>query len=62
MRINSWIKTFFDNLYDGILIIDTEEIVKYINPAYTRITKVAYDEIVGKKLREARPGARLPNV
>jgi len=62
MRINSWIKTFFDNLYDGILIIDTDEIVKYINPAYTRITKVAYDEIVGKKLREARPGARLPNV
>ncbi|HBD64159.1 MAG TPA: Fis family transcriptional regulator [Clostridiales bacterium] len=62
MRINSWIKTFFDNLYDGILIIDTDEIVKYINPAYTRITKVTYEEIVGKKLREARPGARLPNV
>lgn len=62
MRIDSWIKTFFDNLYDGILIIDTDEIVKYINPAYTKITKVTYDEIVGKKLREVRPGARLPNV
>lgn len=62
MKIKSWIKTFFDNLYDGILIIDTEEIVKYINPAYTRITNVTYDEIVGKKLRELRPGARLQNV
>lgn len=62
MRIDSWVRTFFDNLYDGILIIDTDEIVKYINPAYTRITNVDYDEIVGKKLREVRPGARLPNV
>ncbi|HBV66766.1 MAG TPA: Fis family transcriptional regulator, partial [Clostridiales bacterium] len=62
MKIDSWIKTFFDNLYNGILIIDTDEIVKYINPAYSRITKVNYDEIVGKKLREIRPGARLPNV
>lgn len=62
MRIDSWIRTFFNNLYDGILIIDTDEIVKYINPAYTRITNVSYDEIVGKKLREIRPGARLPNV
>ncbi len=62
MKIDNWIRTFFDNLYDGILIIDTDEVVKYINPAYTRITKVTYDSIVGKKLRELRPGARLPNV
>ena len=62
MKIDNWIKTFFDNLYDGILIIDTQEIVKYINPAYTRITNVSYDEIVGKNLRELRPGARLHNV
>ena len=32
MRIDNWIKTIFDNLYDGILIIDTNEIVKYVNP------------------------------
>lgn len=62
MELNNWVKTFFDNLYDGILIIDIDEIVKYINPAYTRITKVSYDAIVGKKLRDVRPGARLPNV
>lgn len=62
MRIDNWIKTIFDNLYDGILIIDTNEVVKYVNPAYTRITKVLYDEIVGNKLRDIRPGARLQNV
>ncbi len=62
MRIDNWIKTIFDNLYDGILIIDTNEIVKYVNPAYTRITKVTYDKIVGNRLRDIRPGARLQNV
>ena len=62
MKIDNWIKLIFDNLYDGILIIDTNEIVRYINPAYTRITKVTYDEIVGNRLRDIRPGARLQNV
>lgn len=62
MIIDNWMKNIFDNLYDGILIIDTNEIVKYINPAYTKITKVVYDEIVGNKLRDLRPGARLQSV
>lgn len=62
MIIDNWMKTIFDNLYDGILIIDTDEIVKYINPAYTKLTKVTYDEIVGNKLRDIRPGARLQSV
>lgn len=55
-------KDFFDYLYDGILIIDADEIVRYINPSYTRITHVSYNDIVGKRIREVRPGARLPNV
>nr|WP_312577814.1 sigma 54-interacting transcriptional regulator [Sedimentibacter sp.] len=62
MEIDSWIRTFFDSLYDGILIIDKFEIVKYVNIAYTRITNVNYDEIVNKRLRDIRPGARLQNV
>lgn len=62
MEIDSWIRTFFDSLYDGILIIDKFEIVKYVNIAYTRITNVDYDEIVNKRLRDIRPGARLQNV
>lgn len=62
MEINSWVMSFFDSLYDGILIIDTDEIVKYVNQAYTNITKVRYSEIVGKRLREVRPGSRLHNV
>lgn len=55
-------KLILDSLHDGVLIIDKEAVVRYVNPAYTRITSVVYDEIVGKPLKNARPGARLPNV
>lgn len=59
MKINNWIKIIFDSLYDGILIIDTNETVIYINPAYTRITGVEYSQIVDKRLRDIRKGSRL---
>lgn len=62
LNINNWVKVILDSLYDGILIIDNQAVVQYINPAYTRITNVTYDDIVGKSLRDVRPGARLPNV
>ncbi|SHI54781.1 Transcriptional regulator containing PAS, AAA-type ATPase, and DNA-binding Fis domains [Dethiosulfatibacter aminovorans DSM 17477] len=62
MNINNWVKLILDSIYDGVLIIDENAVVQYINPAYTRITTVKYDDIVGKSLKEVRPGARLPNV
>ena len=39
-------KTFFEYLYDGILIVDEQHVVRYINPSYTRITGITEDEIV----------------
>lgn len=62
MEITNWVKLILDSLYDGVLIIDKNSIVQYINPAYTRITKVKPCDIVGKSLKEVRPGARLFNV
>ncbi len=44
---------------DGILVIDTDEKVMFINPEYSRITGVSND-IVGSYLSEYRPGAQLP--
>jgi len=60
--IDTWIRSVFDSLYDGILIIGKDENVKYVNASYTRITGVKEEDIVGRKLREVRHGARLPNV
>lgn len=62
MDITNWVKIILDSLYDGILIINKDAVVEYINPSYTRITNVKYDEIVGRKLKEVRPGARLIQV
>lgn len=62
LEISEISRVIMDAIYDGVLIIDREVIVRYINPAYTRITGVKYEEIVGKNLLEVRHGARLPNV
>ena len=51
LKITEWVKIILDSLYDGILIIDSEGIVRYINPAYTRITKVKEEDIRKKIIR-----------
>lgn len=50
------------SIFEGVLIADSEHIVRYINPSYERITKVKSEDIIGKTLEEIRPGARLPSV
>jgi transcriptional regulator with PAS, ATPase and Fis domain len=62
MEITNWVKIILDSLYDGVLIINKDAVVQYVNPSYTRITTVKYEQIVGRKLRDVRPGARLPKV
>lgn len=62
MKVTNLEKIIFDSLYDGVLIADSECIVRYVNPAYTRITSMDREDIVGRLLSEVRPGSRLPNV
>lgn len=62
MKIGSWVRIILDSLYEGVLIADKNLMVRYVNPAYTRITKVDPEDIVNKPLLEVRPGARLPSV
>jgi transcriptional regulator with PAS, ATPase and Fis domain len=61
-QAQSWFFSILDSIYDGILITDEEYMVRYINPEYTRITGVTYEQIVGKLLTSIRPGAILPQV
>ncbi|MBE9571033.1 MAG: PAS domain-containing protein, partial [Proteobacteria bacterium] len=51
-----------DQLNEGILIADQNCIVRYVNPRYTKITGVEFNEIVGRPLLELRPNAMLPEV
>ena len=51
-----------DSIFDGILIIDADSTVIYVNPEYLRIVKIEASDIIGKPLRDVRPGAMLPDV
>lgn len=57
-----WFRAILDSIYDGVLIADAENVVRYINPEYTRITGVKRDTIIGMLLTDVRPGAILPQV
>ncbi|MBP2643701.1 MAG: modulated sigma54 specific transcriptional regulator, Fis family [Firmicutes bacterium] len=60
--MDQWYIKILDSINNGILVSDQELVVRYINEEYTRITGVKYDDIVGGKLTEVRPGAVLPQV
>ncbi|MDF2501714.1 MAG: modulated sigma54 specific transcriptional regulator, Fis family [Anaerosporomusa subterranea] len=61
-EIQSWFLGILDSIYDGILVADKQNVVRYVNPEYTRITGVQYHEIIGKYLADVRPGAMLPQI
>lgn len=54
--------TILDSIYDGILIVDANAVVVYVNPEYLRIVRITAADIIGKPLRSVRPGAVLPDV
>lgn len=51
-----------DSIYDGILIVNAQSVVTYVNPEYLRIVQIEASDIIGKPLRSVRPGALLPDV
>jgi transcriptional regulator with PAS, ATPase and Fis domain len=57
-----WFISVFDSLHDGVLIADRNEIVRYINRSFERISGAKFSEVVGRILIEARPGAKLGGV
>ncbi|WP_175639231.1 sigma-54 interaction domain-containing protein [Metabacillus schmidteae] len=54
-----WFKAAIYSIHDGVLVIDSKEIVRLINPEYSRITGVDPKDIIGKPLRDVRPKAQL---
>ncbi|WP_446663249.1 sigma-54 interaction domain-containing protein [Geobacillus sp. CCR] len=55
-----WLFAILQSVHDGVLVIDDCEVVRLVNPEYTRITGVKENEIIGKRLRDVRPNALLP--
>ena len=57
-----WLSSILYSINEGILVADANTVVRFINPAYTRITGVTEKDIIGKPVGEVRPGAMLPTV
>ena len=55
-----WTSCLIEAIPDGILIVDTDGIVRYVNAGYLRFAGLKREDIVGKVLIEVRPGAILP--
>ncbi|TCL36779.1 PAS domain S-box-containing protein [Anaerospora hongkongensis] len=47
-------------IHNGIMVVDKENTVTFINSAYTRLTGVTPEDMIGRNLCEARPSAKLP--
>jgi PAS domain S-box-containing protein len=54
--------SLLDQLNEGVLIADHNCVVRYVNPRYTTITGVEFENIVGRHIRDVRPHALLPEV
>lgn len=62
LKSNPLVGIVLDSLNDGVLITDCAGIIQYVNPAYARIVSVNIGDVVGRLVRDVRPGSRLPEV
>ena len=60
--LDAYVRAIFDAMNEGIVIIDLEGRIVYCNSAYSAFIGADPALITGCKLRELRPGARLPEV
>ncbi len=61
-QIEEYLVSFIDSMYDGVLIVDRDERVLYVNDSFTRVTGAEKKDLLGRILHTVRPGARMPEV
>ena len=62
MILSEEVRSIFHSMREGVLIIDSHARIQFANRSYLEFLKKTGEEIVGRPLREVRPGARLPEV
>ena len=66
MIFNDDIKAVLNSMHEGILIVDSDSRIVFGNEAYLRFissdSNIHPSQVRGKKLRDLRPGAMLPEV
>ena len=61
-RFTPFMREIFDVMSEGILIIDSDAHVFFANTAYLKFINHTAEEVVGRRLRDFRPHAKLPDV
>lgn len=51
-----------DQIQDGVIAVDADGRIFYLNPAYTRILNVAPRKIIGRRIQDVEPGSLLAQV
>lgn len=51
-----------NSIHEGVVVMDMDSTIIYVNPAYTRILGVPPEKIIGKRVSEIEPDAKALNV
>ncbi|OUM84686.1 MAG: sigma-54-dependent Fis family transcriptional regulator [Bacillus thermozeamaize] len=62
MDLKKHFLSILESLYDAVIVIDRDSTIVYINQAYTRQFGVPPHKLIGRKLRDVEPNARILDV
>lgn len=62
MDLKKHFLSILESLYDAVIVIDQDSTIVYINQAYTRQFGVPPQKLIGRKLRDIEPNARILDV
>jgi len=58
-----WLIRVLESISDGVIVVDKESIVRFVNTAYTNIKGHSRNQLIGRKVSEVlEPGKYLPEV
>lgn len=61
-RIQGELSTILNSVQEAIEVVDEQGIIKYVNPAFTKITGIEPSERIGKNIYEVSPEGALAKV
>lgn len=61
-RIQSELSAILNSVQEAIEVADNQGVIKYVNPAFTKITGISPDERIGQNIYDASPDGALASV
>lgn len=61
-RIQSELSAILSSVQEAIEVVDNRGVIKYVNPAFTKITGISPDQRIGQNIHDASPDGALASV